>query len=197
MFGGIDMLRYFLVLSLALPLSGYCQTYADSPFYQPVSAIPPMARVDGYAHGSIHANGVVIDLSEWTPESSPDFDRIAGWSAAADVDGRPPTQIFHFYTQYDGMNPVVLFGYDLRTEPVSGTDEIKCTFSALTDPTGWPSFHPNKEVRPVALPADLTPVVVHSGDVLAIRTLPLGSGRIAAVHYLRLTRTDRMPSSDR
>jgi len=187
------MLRYFLLLSLVLPLTGYGQSYADSPFYQPVSAIPSAAQVDGYAHGSIHANGVVIDLSEWTPDSSPDSERIAGWSAAADVDRGKPAQIFHFYTQYDHLNPVVVFGYDLLAEPVAGTDEIRCTFSALTDPS-W-DWHRNQQVAPVALPTDLTPVVIHSGDVLAIRTLPLGPGRIAAVHYLRLTRTDQTPTS--
>ncbi len=188
------MLRYFLLLSLALPLSGSCQTYADSPFYQPVGAIPSAAHVDGYVHGSINANGVIIDLSQWVPESSPDFDQIRGWSAAADVDGSKPAQVFHFYTQYDHMNPVVVFGYDLLAEPVAGTDKIRCTFSALTTPLGW-DWHQNKDVRPVALPADLTPVIVRSGDVLAIRTLPLGPGGIAAVHYLRLIRTDQRPTT--
>jgi hypothetical protein len=183
------MLRHFLLLSLSLPLSGYCQTYADSPFYQPVSAIPSTARADGYCHGCIHANGATIDLSEWVPASSPDFDRIAGWSVAADVDGSKPAEVFHYYAQYDHMNPVVVFGYDLLVQPVEGTDVIGCTFSPLTDPAGdW--WHRNKEITPVALPADLTPVEIHSGDVLAVKTLPLGPGRIA-VHYLRLIRTDQ------
>jgi len=188
------MLRYFLLLTLAFPLSGSCQNYADSPFYQRVSSIPSTARADGYAHGSIQANGVIIDLSESVPESSPDFDRIRGWSAAADVDGSKPAEVFHFYTQYDHMNPVIRYGYDLRAEPVAGTDEIRCTFSAPTDPRGW-NWNPNKGITAVALPADLTPVVVHSGEVLAIRTLPLGPGRIVAVHYLRLIRTDPMRST--
>lgn len=183
------MLRCVLLLSLGLPLCASCQSYADSPFYQPVSAIPSGARADGYVHGSLHANSVTIDLSEWEPASSPDFDRIRGWSTAADTDGNPSAEVFHFYTQYDPMNPVVRFGYDLRVEPVAGTDEIRCTFSAPTAPHGW-DWHSNPDVRPVALPADLTPVVVHSGGVLAIRTLPLGPGRIVVTHYLRLTRTD-------
>lgn len=182
------MSRYFLLLSLIVPLAGYGQTFAGSPFYQTVSDIPSTAHVDGYCHGCIHANGITIDLSEWTPTSSPDFARIAGWSVAADVDGSQPAQVFHYYAQYDHMNPVVVFGYDLAVKPVAGTDEIRCTFSALTD------FQDgrlrNKEIAPVALPSDLTPVVVHSGEVLAIKTLPLGPGRIAAIHYLRLTRTD-------
>jgi hypothetical protein len=183
------MLRPILLLSLVLPLSGYCQTYG-SPFYQPVSAIPSTAHVDGYCHGCIHANGVTIDLSEWVPASSPEFARIAGWSVAADVDGSKAAQVFHYYTQYDHMNPAVVFGYDLLVQPVQGTDQIRCTFSPLTDPArNW--WHRNKEIAPVALPNDLTPVVVHSGDVLAIKTLPLGPGKIAAVHYLRLIRTDQ------
>ncbi|HEY1497997.1 MAG TPA: hypothetical protein VGF88_00330 [Acidobacteriaceae bacterium] len=188
------MLRAVLLLSLVLPLSGFCQTYANSPVYQPVSEIPSTAHAEGYEHGSMHANGVVIDLSEWEPASSPDSARIAGWSVAADIDGSQPAQVFHYYTQYDHMNPVVVFGYDLLVEPVEGTDQIRCTFSAVTDPAGeW--WHRNKEVTPVALPNDLTPVVIHSGDVLAIKTLPLGPGRIAAVHYLRLTRTDQMSAN--
>lgn len=187
------MLRPVLLLSLVLPLSGYCQTYADSPFYQPVSVIPSAAHVDGYEHGSMRANGVVIDLSEWIPESSPDVDRIAGWSEGADVDGNKPAQKFHFYIQHDHQNPVVVFGYDLLAEPVVGTDEIRCTFSVLTDsPVQWSR---NKEIPPVALPADLTPVVIHSGDVLAIRMLPLGPGRIADIHYLRIIRTAQTADS--
>lgn len=181
------MLRYFLVVSLVLPLSGYGQTYADSPFYQRVSAIPASAHVDGYAHGSIHANGVTIDLSESAPAGSPDLERFAGWSEAADVDGPSGAQRFHFYIQYDRLSPVAVFGYDLLAQPVGNNDQIRCTFSALTDPA-W-DWHRNRQVAPVALPADLAPVVVHSGDVLAIRMLPLGAGKTADVHYLRLTRS--------
>lgn len=185
------MLRYFLLLSLVLPLSGSCQTYADSPFYEPVSAIPATAHVDGYEHGTIHANGVLIDLSESVPGGSSDFDRIAGWNEAMDIDGARPTQKFHFYIQYNRLH--VVFGYDLLAQPVEGTDEIRCTFSGLTDPA-W-DWHRDREIAPVALPADLKPVVIHSGDVLAIRMLPLGPGRIADVHYLRLTRNDQAPAS--
>jgi hypothetical protein len=191
MFGGISMLRCFLMLSLVLPVSGYCQSYADSPFYQPVAAVPSTAHSEGYR--GISANGIVIDLSEWVPESSLGFDRIAGWSVAADVDGTKPAQVFHYYTRYDHMNPVVVFGYNLLAEPVEGTDQIRCTFSALTNfEAGWLR---NKEVAPVAFPASLTPVVIHSGDVLAIKTLPLGPGKIAAVHYLRLIRADQTADS--
>lgn len=195
------MLRAVLLLSLALPLSGYCQTYADSPFYQPVSAIPSTAHVDGYEHGSIHANGVVIDLSEWVPASSPDVHRVfsGGGSEAAAVDGKEPDEMFHFYTEHDG--PHAVFGYDLFVQPVPGTDQIRCTFSTLTDPMVGPQsaggfrggWGRNKEIAPVALPADLSPVVVHSGDVLAVRMLPLGPGSIADIHYLRLIRTDLTP----
>jgi hypothetical protein len=183
------MPRYFLLLALAIPLSGHCQTYARSPFYNPVSDLPSTARVEGYEHGTIKANGIVIDLSDSVPESSPDMDKIAGWSVAADTDGSKPSELFHFYIQYDHLNPVVVFGYDLLAEPVDGTDKIKCTFSAVTDPRDW-NWRRNKDVAPVPLPKDLTPLVIRSGDVIAIPTLPLGEGRIAAVHYLRLTRTD-------
>lgn len=179
------------LLSLAIPLSGLGQAYAGSPFYQPISAIPSTALPDGYAHGTLHANGVLIDLSQAVPSSFRDFDRIAGWSEAADIDGNPPAQKFHFYIQYDHLNPVVVFGYDLLAEPVAGTDQIRCTFSPLTDPS-W-DWRRNQQLAPVPLPADLTPIVIHSGGVLAIRMLPLGPGRIADIHYLRLTRTGQTP----
>jgi hypothetical protein len=186
------MRRYFLLLAFAIPMSGPCQSYARSPFYSPVSAIPSMARVEGYEHGSIKANGVVIDLSEWTPDSSPDAGAVAGWDVGADTDGSQPTELFHFYLRYNRLN--VVFAYDLLVETVEGTDKIKCTFSAFTTPKHWPW---PRTIVPVALPADLTPVVVRSGDVISIPTLPLGEGRIAAVHYLRLTRTDLTSDSAR
>ncbi len=187
------MCRYFLLLAFAISLSGYCQEYARSPFYSPAADIPSTARVEGYEHGGFKANGVGIDLSESAPESSPDFEKIAGWSIAADVDGSKPAQLFQFYIQYDRLK--VTFGYDLLVEPIEGTDRIRCTFSALTDPQGWTRFRDGeKEIVPVALPADLTPLVVRFGDVISIPTLPLGEGRIAVVHYLRLTRTE--PASE-
>jgi hypothetical protein len=184
------MLKHFLMFFLAVPLCGHCQSYADSPFYVRASAIPSAAHVEGWSHGSIKANGVVIDLSESVPYSSPDFDEIRGWSLGSRVDGSKPAQLFHFFIQYDQLN--VIFGYDLLAQPVEGTDKIKCTFSAFTD---YPVADPrNKDVIPVALPADLTPLVIHSGDAISIATLPLGQGKIAAVHYLRLTRTDLTPT---
>jgi hypothetical protein len=47
----------------------------------------------------------------------------------------------------------------------------------------------------VALPADLTPLVIRSGDTIAITTIPLGQGKIAAVHCLPLTRIDLAAAS--
>src|ERR1035437_6341807 len=151
---GVDMLKLFLAFSLTIPLCGHCQSYADSPFYKTTTAVPSTARVEGYEHGSIKANGVVIDLSESVPSSSPDFDEIRGWSVGAWVDRNNPAHTFHFYIQYDRLNPVVVFGYDLLVEPVKGTDKIKCTFSALTDPENRMTVR-NKDVVPVALSADL------------------------------------------
>jgi peroxiredoxin len=180
------MFKYFLVFSVAIPLCGHCQTYADSPFYRTASAIPSTAHVEGSSHGSIKANGIVIDLSESVPSSSPDFDEIRGWSVSADVDGNKPAQLFHFYIQYDNLN--VTFAYDLLAQPVENTDKIQCTFSAFTDVPA--NHHRNKDIIPVALPADLNPLVIKSGDAISISTLPLGHEKIVAVHYLRLTRTD-------
>jgi hypothetical protein len=188
------MLKYLLAFAFAIPLCGHCQSYADSPFYKTTIAIPSTARVEGYEHGSIKANGVVIDLSELLPSSSLDFDEISGWSVGAWVDRNIPAHTFHFYIQYDHLNPVVVFGYDLLVEPVKGTDKIKCTFSSLTDPENR-SAHRNEDVAPVALSADLSPFVIKSGDAISITTLPLGQGKIASVHYLRLTRTDLTPDS--
>ena len=188
------MIKYLLAFALTVPLCGHCQSYADSPFYKTTTAVPSTARVEGYEHGSIKANGVVIYLSESVPSSSPDFDEIRGWSVGAWVDRNNPAHTFHFYIQYDHLNPVVVFGYDLLVEPVKGTDKIKCTFSALTDPENRLTVR-NKDVAPVALSADLSPFVIKSGDAISITTLPLGQRKIASVHYLRLTRTDLTPDS--
>ena len=129
---GGDMLKYFLVFSLALPLCGHGQSYVDSPFYKPISAIPSSAYAEYMPNGSIKANGIVIDLSEWrsAPLTSPDFDEIGGWQIQADVDRNGPVRVFQYYAQYNNLN--VTFAYDLLAQP-EGTDKIKCTFSALTD----------------------------------------------------------------
>lgn len=125
------------------------------------------------------------------PWTSPDFDEIGGSTIQARVDGIKPAEIFHFYIQYSDLK--VVFGYDLLAEPVEGTDKVKCSFSALTDRSF--AWHHNKEIVPVAFPADLSPVVIKSGDAISITTLPLGKGRAAVVHYLLLTRTDPAPAS--
>lgn len=131
------MRKCFFLFILAIPFF-YChgQSYADSPFYKPISAIPSAAHVEGWSHGSIKANGIVIDLSEWVPSSSSDLDEFRGWSVNSWVDRHKPAHIFHYYVQYDRLN--LVFGYDLHVEPVRGTDEIRCTFSALTDPEELP-----------------------------------------------------------
>jgi hypothetical protein len=59
------------------------------------------------------------------------FDDISGVQYAADVDRNGPARVFHFYIQYKSLN--VTFAYDLLAQP-EGTDKIKCTFSAFTDP---------------------------------------------------------------
>jgi hypothetical protein len=168
------MLKLLLATALlVLPLCGYSQSYADSPLYKP--------------HGSIKANGVVIDLFESVSTSAPGFEKIAGWSLAQRVDGTKPAQIFHFYIQFENLG--VTFGYNLLAEPVAGTDRIKCTFSSLTDPPGygWPR---NKGIDPVTLSADLTPLVTTSGDTISITMLPLGQGKVALIQYLQLTLID-------
>jgi len=184
------------MFSLAIPLYGHCQSYAGSPFYRTVPGIPSTAHVEGWSHGSIKANSVVIDLSELVPWSSPDFDEIRGWRINSWVDRDNPAHTFHYYIQYDQLN--VVFGYDLRVEAIKDTDEIRCTFSVLTDPgrlpeNAWPH---DKNIPVVALPGELTPLVIKSGAVISITTLPLGPGKIAVVHYLRLTRTDLAHDSD-
>ena len=92
----------------------------------------------------------------------------------------------------------MVFGYDLRVEPIKDTDEIRCTFSALTDPgklteNPWPH---DKNIPVVALPGELAPLLIKSGEAISITTLPLGPGKIAVVHYLRLTRSDLAHDSD-
>jgi hypothetical protein len=51
------------VALLTMPLCGYSQSYADSPFYKPSDPALPTAYVQGWQYGSIKANGTVIDLS--------------------------------------------------------------------------------------------------------------------------------------
>jgi hypothetical protein len=170
---------------LTIPLCGHSQSYADSPFYKPSAPVPATAHVQGWSHGSIKANGVVIDLSELVSASAPGFEEIRGWSVASHVDGTKPAQIFHFYIQYDSVD--VTFGYDLLAEPVEGTERIKCTFTSLTDPpfvNWWPR---NKAIDPVALSSDLTPLVINSGDTISIKLFPLGQDKVAVIEYLQLT----------
>lgn len=198
------MLKSFLVFSLTLPMCGHGQSYADSPFYGPISAIPSSAHAEYTRHGNIKANGVVIDLSAWESVPRPSFfDEIGGYAIQARVDGDIPgsaaqtrgdrtrlAQTFHFYIQYNDLN--VTFAYDLLAQP-EGTDKIKCTFSAFTDP---PYGTRRKDIPVLTLPADLTPLVIKSGGAIAIKTLPLGEGKVEVIHYLRLTRTDLTPASD-
>lgn len=186
------MLRYMLPVVLAIPIQVFCQSYADTPFYRPVSGVPSTARVEGWAHGSITANGVVIDLSTSPLMLSSNSDEFSRWSVNSWVDKTDPAHMFHYYLQYDRLN--VIFGYDLRVEPISGTYEIKCTFSALTDPgelKSYPMAWPRDKSFPVVpLTGELAPFVIKSGGVLAFTMLPLGPGRIPVIHYLKLTRAD-------
>lgn len=93
------MLRYMLgfVLTIPFPLCSSCQSYADTPFYRTISAVPSTAFVEGWAHGSIKANDVVIDLSMSNPSSSPDFDEIRGWNINSWVDKKNPAHTFHYF----------------------------------------------------------------------------------------------------
>jgi hypothetical protein len=120
----------------------------------------------------------------------------------ARADRSTPEHIFHYFRQYDKLNAV--FGYDLHVEPIQGTDRIRCTFTALSDPVDEP---PNnlqklglgfrkKDIPVVALPGNLSPFEIKSGDAISITTLPRGPGKIAVVQYLRLTRTDLPHDSD-
>ena len=122
------------------------------------------------------------------PLTSPEFDDIGPTQFAADVDRSGPARVFHFYIQYSN----VTFAYNLLAQP-EGTDKIKCTFSAFTDP---PYGTRRKDVPVLALPVDLTPLVIKSGDAIAIRTVPLADSKVEVIHYLRLTRSDLTPTSD-
>ena len=124
------------------------------------------------------------------PLTSPDFDEISVGQLAADFDRDGPARVFHFFIQYNNVN--VTFAYDLLAQP-EGTDKIKCTFSAFADP---PYGTRKKDIPVLALPADLTPLVIKSGDAIAIRTLPLPESKVEVIHYLRPTRIDLTPASD-
>ena len=188
--------RFLLIIPLAIPLCGYSQGYADSPFYKRVSAVPSTARDVGRENIRIRANGIAIDVSMLEP--APSTPRLTN----AWADRSTPEHIFHYFRQYDELDAV--FGYDLRVEPIQDTDQIRCTFTALSDPIDEP---PNKfqrlglglrkkSIPVVALPGDLSPFVIKSGDAISITTLPLGPGKIVVVQYLRLTRTDLANDSD-
>jgi|GEM_PF-2159644 len=189
--------RFILIIALALPFSGYSQVYADSPFYKIVSAVPSTARAVGKENTRIVANGIVIDVSMLEP-ARPFTPRLTN----AWADRSTPEHIFHYFRQYDKLNAV--FGYDLRVEPIQGTDQIRCNFSALSDPIDLPPDNfsrwglglRNKNIPVVALPGDPSPFVIKSGDAISITTLPLGPGKVAVVQYLRLTRTDLAHDSD-
>jgi hypothetical protein len=176
-----------LAIGIALmtfPLSGYGQSYANSPFSVD-DAVPASAHVEGWQHGSIHANGITIDLSE--SHSALKIEEIADWNLQQEVDGAKPAQVFRFYIQYNRLG--VTFGYNLLAELLEGTDKIKCTFSALTD-LPFPQWHRDRSIVPVALPADVSPLVIRSGPAIAISTYPVGEDKPAVVHYIRLTRMD-------
>ena len=187
--------RLLLIIPLAIPFCGYSQGYADSPFYKIVSAVPSTARAEG-ENISTAANGIAIDVSMLEP--APFTPRLSNvWA-----DRSTPEHIFHYFRQYDELNAV--FGYDLRVEPIQGTNQIRCTFTALSDPIDQApnkfqrlglGFR-NKLIPVVALRGDLSPFVIKSGDTISITTLPLGPGKIAVVQYLRLTRTDLAHGSD-
>jgi len=188
--------RFLLIIPLAIPLCGYSQGYADSPFYKIVSAAPSTARAGGGENIRTRANGIAIDVS--IVEPGPFTPRLTNvWA-----DRSTPEHILHYFRQYDELNAI--FGYDLRVEPIQGTNQIRCTFTSLSDPIDEPLNKlqrlglglRNKFVPVVALPGDLSPFVIKSGDAISITTLPLGPGKIAVVQYLRLTRTDLAHDSD-
>ncbi len=49
------MLKYILAFALIIPfpMCGSCQSYAGTPFYRLISAVPSTAFAEGWAHGSI------------------------------------------------------------------------------------------------------------------------------------------------
>jgi hypothetical protein len=169
---------------MTFPLSVYGQNYANSPFSVD-DAVPASAHVEGWSHGSIHANGITIDLSE--SHSALKIEEIADWNLEQKVDGPKPVQVFRFYIQYNRLG--VTFGYNLLAQQVEGTDKIKCTFSPLTDLQS-PGWNRDRSIAPIALPADLSPLMIRSGQAIAISTYPVGEDKAAVVHYIRLTRMD-------
>ncbi|MFZ1015615.1 MAG: hypothetical protein WAN28_19880, partial [Terracidiphilus sp.] len=74
--------------------------------------------------------GIVIDVSMLEPALF--TPRLTN----AWADRGTPEHIFHYFRQYDELNAA--FGYDLRVEPIQGTDQIRCTFTALSDPIDAP-----------------------------------------------------------
>ncbi len=188
------MIKHFLIFSLAIPLSGYCQSYGDTPTFRRVSDVPSTARTEGYEAWRMAGLPVEVDLSRWMDWSSPDRHdgdgRVQPW-----VDRNKPDHVLHYYVQHDSLK--VVYAFDLKVEPVQGTDEIRCTFSTFTDPDELPerAWRRDKSFPIVPLPGDLVPIVIKSGEAVAITTLPLGKGHAPTVHYIRLTRTNLASAS--
>jgi hypothetical protein len=57
------------------------------------------------------------------------------WDEGMKVDGVQSRQVVHWYLQDNHYG--VYFGYDLVLEPVPGSSQIKCTFSAFNNIRPW------------------------------------------------------------
>lgn len=90
----------------------------------------PQSPAVGGENIRTRANGIVIDVSMLEPALF--TPRLTN----AWADRGTPEHIFHYFRQYDELNAA--FGYDLRVEPIQGTDQIRCTFTALSDPIDAP-----------------------------------------------------------
>jgi hypothetical protein len=184
----VRLLLLFLVFQM-LPFS---QEYFGNPvFRMDIQQIPIAAHVEGWSHGSIKTNDVVIDLSilrdPWPDSNRPSESITNSW-----VDRKEAAHTFHYYVEYADLG--VAFGYDLDVKPYD-SDLIECTFKTLTDPVELPrgSWPRNENLKLVTVP--ISPMVIKDGGIIAFTTYPLGDERHKVTHYLQLKRIDLRPAT--
>ena len=134
------MLRPVLLLSLALALSGYCQTY-DSPSFQPVSGIPATAHVHGYERGNTDPPTAfdVVSIRQSKPEQ-----RSGGYGFSPD--GFTATNM--------SLKRLVMFAFRIRSDKLitglpTWADSVRFDVRAKVDADKASALHslPPAEAR--------------------------------------------------
>lgn len=165
-------LHLLFIALLILPLASGAQRFAHDPFYEKTQA----ADATALHRWDSSANGVIFHMSLTAPHYGP-------WDEGMKVDGAQSRQVVHWYLQDNHYG--VYFGYDLVLEPVAGSSQIKCTFSAFNNPYDR-GGRMNGNLPHPTLSDSLTPLLVDSGDTLEIAMLPGPDGKEKFVQYIRV-----------